>query len=198
MFQPHEQLSSEELTEIQETISNICDFCVTQTTCDDCPVETLRDIANGTDRVPAIHVTTLSHDIDIDEIADSMLVDSGYEVISITGTAIDRHGTTHQVAAGIEANGDVDVVWKGKPYSRPSDFPEALRRRIRETGGNCLFDGRDETLECISNNWFELVVTIDGDVFDDPQIIEVDFTATTPEETADVLEAALLEAVARL
>jgi hypothetical protein len=52
MFQPHEQLTDYEFTEIQETISNICDFCITQTTCDDCPVEVLRNITNSTERVP--------------------------------------------------------------------------------------------------------------------------------------------------
>lgn len=148
---------------------------------------------NDTDPAPTTlesltwHNDTLSHLIDIDRIADSMLVDSGTEIIAFSTEFEREDNKTHRVKVAIESTGEVDVTCRGKRYTEPSKFPRDLRRLIRATHGQCLFDESHDDIRCDANNWFERAVYIDDEMFDDPEVVDADFTTICPEEVADEL-----------
>lgn len=160
---------------------------------EDIPRDTNDDIK--TTAATKLRNTTLSHLMDIESISDSMLVDTETKVISLTGNVDDTHGNTHRISVGIEVAGEVDVVYRKKHYKNPSEFPHALTHLIRASKGTCLFDGSRPEIGCLANNWFEYVVTIDGEMFDDPEVADIDFTALSPEEVADDLEDRALRAM---
>lgn len=131
--------------------------------------------------------TTLSHLIDIESIADSMLVDSGTEIIALSTEFECEDDEVHYVKVAIETAGEVDVTYQGKRYTEPSEFPHSLKRLIRATRGVCLAYDSDDGIKCDANNWFERVVYIDDEMFGDPEVVETDFTIICPEEVADEL-----------
>ena len=52
-------------------------------------------------------------------VTDSLLLDSGQEILS---------GTVNGITASVRVCGDVDIDWKGQSYRRPSEFPEDLKK----------------------------------------------------------------------
>lgn len=77
-------------------------------------------------------------------VTDSLLLDSGVEIISARVDGFDF---------SIRTQGYVTIVWKGETYTRRCDFPDDLVDAIRNHTVDSSPDG------CVNeNNWYELLI----------------------------------------
>ncbi len=98
-------------------------------------------------------VKKLEYDKDFRSLGDSMTVDSGHEFLSATLEKED--GGTYTVT--IEAQGYVNVLYKGDSFRCASSMPEELRELFL-TGKA----GENPDVQVNENNWWEVFVEKDG------------------------------------
>lgn len=106
-------------------------------------------------------------------VTDSLLLDSGQEILS---------GTVNGITASVRVCGDVDIDWKGQSYRRPSEFPEDLKIVIRK---GAL--GNDKRAYVINNNWFEVIVEDESGQHLQEDVIDLDLSTMSEEEGRTLL-----------
>lgn len=79
--------------------------------------------------------------------------------------------------------GEVRVIYKDIVYTRPSDFPDELKKLIKENPNNWQ---TDEDVAVDMQNWFEVVLVEDNDAW----VFEDNVSKKTPEEILEVMQAA--------
>ena len=82
----------------------------------------------------------------VENIPSSLLLDSGTEICSLKGNGYDLR---------IEVKGEVRVTYKGVTYRTPSEFPEELKKIIRENPFDIEANG---DVYIGNENWFEMFV----------------------------------------
>lgn len=106
-------------------------------------------------------------------VTDSLLLDSGQEILS---------GTVNGITVSVRVCGEVDIDWKGQSYRRPSEFPEDLKKVIRKgTLGN------DKRAYVINNNWFEVIVEDESGRHLQEYVIDLDLSTMSEEEGRTLL-----------
>ena len=106
-------------------------------------------------------------------VTDSLLLDSGQEILS---------GTVNGITVSVRVCGDVDIDWKGQSYRRPSEFPEDLKKVIRKG----TLDN-DKRAYVINNNWFEVIVEDESGQHMQEDVIDLDLSTMNEEEGRTLL-----------
>ena len=98
-------------------------------------------------------------------ITDSLLLPSGVEVLS---------GRIRNITVSIVTQGHVNISWKEENYRLRQDFPDDLVEVIR--AGKL---GEHPDAEVLENNWYEMIVYVDGKVVHS-DVIDMDLNDETP------------------
>ncbi len=106
-------------------------------------------------------------------ITDSLLLDSGQEVLS---------GKVRGYGVSVIVCGDVRVLWKGQVYKCASQFPEELTEAIRK--GNLKSDGEEDFVSM--NNWYETRLSKDGKHLQD-DVVDIDISGMTEDEAKSLI-----------
>lgn len=120
-------------------------------------------------------------DDNLSQYTDSMLFDSGTVIAS---GKFEKEGRIFNIY--LEVNGEVAVTYKGEVYHSPSDFPEELTERIRNTTWWDVCSPSEEGDDVESNiyvgmnNWFEYLYG--EECIDDGTVYEADLSRATKEE----------------
>ena len=88
------------------------------------------------------------------KLGDSMCYDSGICVLTAQ-----VHKNNKNYVVKIETQGHVKIIYDGSMYKSASQMPEELRQKFYN--GTAYNSGK---LECIENNWWEIVVFDDNGI----------------------------------
>ena len=124
---------------------------------------------------------------DLSKCTDSMLFD---DETCIASGDVEVNGT--KVRVDLVVRGYVHVVFKGKDYFKPSEFPIELIEKIKH--GKLLVD---DDIVLILNNWFEMISYIDR-LSDHNGHIKDDLSVYNEELLKDMMIAKAVDMVKRL
>lgn len=117
------------------------------------------------------------------DVSDSMQLDSGQEVCSIAAIC---QGHTYGIS--IIVHGQVRVNYKGDTFRHASQMPREL---LDYFGGN-RDSVRDNDVDIVENNWFEMVIYVDN-CERQCDVVDIDFSELSKDEICGILITNLTE-----
>lgn len=115
---------------------------------------------------------------DLEKCVDSMLFPSDTVIAKLSCEAEEK-----QIDIYLEVRGEVRVTYKGELYVNPEDFPEELKKIIKQ---GLLFEHEDVYVG--NNNWFEEIIYVDDQSFEGIVFEDNLATYTKKELKSELLE----------
>lgn len=136
-------------------------------------------------------ITEFNCEENLAQYVDSMLFDSDTVIASMTCECYNGD----IISVDLTVRGSVEVDYRGETYRRPSEFPDALKKKIKKHPHDWEYDNATYV---DLNNWFEFIYDIcrDGEeIVREGEIFERDLSKLSVEELKDVMHLLCLRLV---